>query len=261
MAVTGVTLEDKRGLHEVLTPRTVLVLSASCCGGRSEQGRVGQVGWAAMGVLSEFESKQLLASHGIVVSQDKLAESADEAVAASEEIGGPVAVKLCSRSLAHKSERGLVRLGLGNPEEVRSAAEGLLAAATEDDGDVALLVSEMVTGHRELIAGVVHTGQFGAALMLGLGGVLAEAMGEAVFRLIPVSAADCQDMIDDLGMAALLGPLRGEPAVNRIALTEALLGLAEVAGHEGIEAIDVNPLVIREGLPVAVDALVIMSDT
>lgn len=212
-----------------------------------------------MGVLSEFESKRLLASHGVVVSRDRLAQSADEAVAAATEIGGPVALKLCGPSLAHKSERGLVRLGLDGPDGVRFAADDLLAAATEDDGEVALLVSEMVVGHRELIAGVVLTEQFGAALMLGLGGVLAEAIGEAVFRLLPASQADCLDMIDDLGIPELLGPLRGEPAVDRDALAETLLGLADAASGEGIEAIDVNPLVIKDGLPVAVDALVVMS--
>ncbi|WP_419845861.1 acetate--CoA ligase family protein [Candidatus Poriferisocius sp.] len=212
-----------------------------------------------MGVLSEFESKRLLASHGVVVSRDKLAQSADEAVAAAQEIGGPVALKLCGPSLAHKSERGLVRLGLDGPDAVRFTAEDLLAAATEDDGEVALLVSEMVVGHRELIAGVVLTEQFGAALMLGLGGVLAEAIGEAVFRLLPASQADCQDMIDDLGIPELLGPLRGEPAVDRDALAQTLLGLAEAAGGDGVQAIDVNPLIIRDGQPVAVDALVVVS--
>lgn len=209
--------------------------------------------------MSEFESKRLLARHGVVVSRDKLARSADEAVAAASEIGGPVAVKLCGPSLAHKSERGLVRLGLDGPDAVRLAAEDLLAAATADDGEVAVLVSEMVAGHRELIAGVVVTEQFGAALMLGLGGVLAEAIGEAVFRLLPASEADCEDMIDDLGISALLGPLRGEPAVDRDALTATLLGLAEAAEGDGIQAIDVNPLVVRDGLPVAVDALVVVS--
>ena len=212
-----------------------------------------------MGVLSEFESKRLLASHGVVVSRDRLAQSADEAVAAATEIGGPVALKLCGPSLAHKSERGLVRLGLDGPDAVRSAAKDLLAAATEDDGEVALLVSEMVVGHRELIAGVVLTEQFGAALMLGLGGVLAEAIGEAVFRLLPASQADCLDMIDDLGIPELLGPLRGEPAVDRDALAQTLLGLAEAAGGDGVQAIDVNPLIIRDGQPVAVDALVVVS--
>ena len=212
-----------------------------------------------MGVLSEFESKQLLARHGVVVSQDRLARSADEAVAAAAEIGGPVAVKLCGPALAHKSDRGLVRLGLDSPDAVRSAAGRLLAAATDDDGEVALLVSEMVSGHRELIAGVVHTEHFGPALMLGLGGVLAEAVSEAVFRLLPVSETDCRDMIDDLGVPALLGPLRGEPAVDRDALTTALLGLANAAHKNSVEAIDVNPLVVRDGRPVAVDALVVMS--
>lgn len=211
--------------------------------------------------MSEFESKQLLARHGVVVSRDLLARSADEAVAAAAEIDGAVVVKLCGPSLAHKSERGLVRLGLDSSEGVRLAAQDLLAAATPDDGEVALLISEMVAGHRELIAGVVLTEQFGAALMLGLGGVLAEAVGEAVFRLLPVSGVDCQDMIDDLGLAALLGPVRGEPAVDRNALVNSLLGLGEAAEVEDVEAIDVNPLVIREGLPVAVDALVVLSDS
>ena len=212
---------------------------------------------SGMGGLSEFESKLLLASYGLAVSRDKLAVSADEAVAAAEEIGGPVAVKLCGPALAHKSEQGLVRLGLDSPDAVRAAAEDLLAAAAEDNGEVALLVSEMVSGHRELIAGVVRTEQFGAVLMLGVGGILAEAVGEAVFRLLPVSGADCQDMIDDLGMDALLAPLRGEPGVDRNALVDALLALGKAASGDEIETIDVNPLVIRGGLPVAVDALVV----
>ncbi|WP_419925653.1 acetate--CoA ligase family protein [Candidatus Poriferisocius sp.] len=211
-----------------------------------------------MGALSEFESKRLLADHGVVVSRDRLAGSADEAVAAASDIGGPVALKLCGPSLAHKSERGLVRLGLDGPDAVRLAAHDLLAASTEDDGEVALLVSEMVAGHRELIAGIVVTEQFGPALMLGLGGVLAEAIGQAVFRLLPASEADCEDMIDDLAIPALLGPLRGEPAVDRDALTAALSGLAVAGGGDGIKAIDVNPLVIRDGRPVAVDALVVV---
>ena len=117
----------------------------------------------------------------------------------------------------------------------------------------------MVIGHREFIAGVVHTEQFGAALMLGLGGVLAEAVGEAVFRLLPVTEADCRDMIDDLGISALLAPLRGEPAVNQDALVTTLLDLAQAGCEDGVEAIDVNPLVIRDGRPVAVDGLVVMS--
>ncbi len=228
-------------------------------GSRSERSRRRQIAWAAMVAFSEFESKQLLANHGVEVSRDKLAQSAEEAVEAAAEIGGPVAVKLCGPSLSHKSERGLVRLGLDTPEGVHSAAEDLLALVTEEDGEVALLVSEMVGGHRELIAGVVHTEQFGAALMLGLGGVLAEAVGEAVFRLLPVSEADCRDMIDDLDFSALLAPLRGEPAVNRDALVATLMGLAQAGCEDGIEAIDVNPLVVRDGRPVAVDGLVVMS--
>ncbi len=212
-----------------------------------------------MGALSEFDSKRLLANHGVPVSRDELVRTPKEAVAAAATIGGAVAVKLCGEALAHKSDRGLVRLGLDNPEAVRSAGEELLAAATENDGDVGLLVSEMVSGHRELIAGAALTPQFGTVLMLGLGGVLAEAIGATVFRLLPVGETDCQDMIDDLGFPNLLGPQRGEPAVDRDALTATLLALARAARENDVETLDVNPLVIRDGLAVAVDALVVTS--
>ncbi len=211
-----------------------------------------------MRTLSEHESKRLLARYGVTVSRDRLAQSADEAVEAAAELGGPVAVKLCGPALAHKSERGLVRLGLAGPDAVRAAADELLACSTGDD-EIGLLVSEMVTGRRELIAGVVATEQFGPALMLGLGGVLAEAVGEVVFRLLPVTEADCHDMIDDLGFPALLGACRGEPAVDRAALATTLRGLAQATEQEAIAEIDVNPLVVRDGVPVAVDALVVMA--
>ena len=212
-----------------------------------------------MSTLSEHESKRLLARYGVTVSRDRLAQTADEAVEAAAELGGPVAVKLCGPALAHKSERGLVRLGLAGPDDVRAAADELLASSTDGDAEIGLLVSEMVAGRRELIAGVVATEQFGPALMLGLGGVLAEAVGEVVFRLLPVTEADCHDMIDDLGFPALLGACRGEPAVDRAALATTLRGLAQAAEQEAIAEIDVNPLVVRDGVPVAVDALVVMA--
>jgi acetyl-CoA synthetase (ADP-forming) len=115
----------------------------------------------------------------------------------------------------------------------------------------------MVPGSRELIAGFVRDDEFGPCVMVGLGGVLAEALGDVAFRLAPLEAVDADDLVDDLSSQALLGALRGEPAVDRSALAGILLGLA-AAGHddERIRSIDLNPLIVSAGIPVAVDALV-----
>ena len=210
-----------------------------------------------MPTLSEAESKALLARHGVPVPGEALATTPDEAVEAAGRIGYPVVVKLCGAGIAHKTERGLVKLGLRDADAVRSAAADLLAEARPEDGDVALLVAEMVSGDRELIAGFLRDNEFGPCVMLGIGGIFAEALGDVAFRLAPLDAADAADLVDDLAHQALLGPVRGEPPVDRAALARILLALAEVGdGDERIRSIDLNPLIVAGGLPVAVDALV-----
>jgi acetyl-CoA synthetase (ADP-forming) len=207
--------------------------------------------------LSEAESKALLARHGIPVPAEALVTSPEEAAEAAERIGFPVVVKLCGAAIAHKTERGLVKLGLRDAAAVGAAAADLLAAARPEDGDVGLLVGAMVSGSRELIAGFVRDDEFGPCVMLGIGGVLAEAVGDVGFRLAPLERVDADDLIDDLTNQALLGAVRGEPAVDRSALAGILLGLAAVGGDdERIRSIDLNPLIVSGGVPVAVDALV-----
>lgn len=210
-----------------------------------------------MATLSEAESKALLARHGVPVAAEELAQSAEEAVAAAERIGFPVVVKLCGAGIAHKTERGLVKLGLRDAAAVKKAAAGLLDAARPEDGDVGLLIGAMVAGAREFIAGYVRDDEFGPCVMLGVGGVLAEAVADVAFRLVPLAPVDAEDLIDDLAGQALLGPVRGEPAVDRAALAGILCGLAAVGeGDERIRSIDVNPLIVCDGIPTAVDALV-----
>jgi acetyl-CoA synthetase (ADP-forming) len=215
-----------------------------------------------MPTLSEAASKALLATHGVPMPGERVVRDAEAAVAAARELGGPVVVKLCGDAIAHKTERGLVRLDLRDDASVRDAATALLAAATPDDGPVELLVAPMVRGTRELIAGVVHDEQFGACVMLGIGGVLAEAIADVTFRLVPITEADAREMIDDLASQPLLGPSRGEPAVDRDALVAVLLGLSALARSDpGVRSIDLNPLVVSpaDGRPVPVDALVEMA--
>ena len=183
-----------------------------------------------------------------------------EAVAAADQLGYPVVVKLGGDNIAHKTERGLVRLRLSNSEAVSEAATSLLAAATAADGDVHLLVAPMISGTRELIAGMLVDPQFGPTVMLGIGGVMAEVIADVAFRPAPVDEAGAASMIDSLRMQGLLDAFRGEPAVNRSQLISTIVGLSRVAMERNdIVSVDVNPLIVREnGDVVAVDALVEM---
>lgn len=207
--------------------------------------------------LSEARSKQLLARFGVPVLPERSAATAAEAVAAATELGFPVVAKLCGDAIAHKTERGLVCLNLGDATAVHEAADALLAAATPADGAVELLVAPMVKGSRELIAGVHTDGQFGRCVMVGFGGILAEAIADVSFRLVPLDRIDADEMIDELQTQALLGPFRGEPAVDRDALAATIMGLSALAEAEpDVVSVDVNPLIVVAGRPVAVDALV-----
>jgi acetyl-CoA synthetase (ADP-forming) len=211
--------------------------------------------------LSEAASKALLTTHGVPVPDERTAATVAGAVEAAEQIGYPVVLKLCGDRIAHKTERGLVRLQLADRAAVEIAAGELLSAAQPSDGDVELLVAPMLRANRELIAGVHRDPQFGPCVMVGIGGVLAEALGDVAFRLVPITPTDAEEMIDDLAMRELLEPFRGEPAVDRVELAKILLGLSETARTEPrIESIDLNPLLVVDGRPIAVDALVELAD-
>jgi acetate---CoA ligase (ADP-forming) subunit beta len=207
--------------------------------------------------LSESDSLQLVARYGVPVAPERLAATPDAAVSAAADAGYPVVVKLHGDAIAHKTERGLVRLGLRDAAAVHDAATALLAAALPGDGDVELLVAPMVTGARELIAGVHTDPQFGRCVMVGIGGVLTEALGDVAFRLVPLSEADADDMLTELQTQALLGPVRGEEAVDRGAVRDVLMALSRLAEQESdVVAVDLNPLIVSRGFPIAVDALV-----
>jgi acyl-CoA synthetase (NDP forming) len=212
--------------------------------------------------LSEAQSKELLESYGVEIAAERVVTSPGEAAVAAVEIGLPAVVKLNGEGIAHKTERGLVRLGLATAEAVRAAAGELLAAATPEDGDVDLIVARLVRGNRELIAGMVRDPQLGPAVMLGVGGVAAEALGDVAFRLVPLDRRNAHDLVGDLAAQALLGAFRGEPAVDRERLVDVLVALSRCAEeHPEIASIDVNPLIVCDGVPVAVDALVEVDTT
>jgi acetyltransferase len=208
--------------------------------------------------LSEAASKALLVPYGLTVAGERVVHDAITAVDAAEDLGYPVVAKLVGDSIAHKTERGLVRLGLSDGPAVERAAAELLAAARPDDGDVAVLVAPMIVGNRELIAGLVRDQQFGPTVMLGVGGVLAEAIADVVFRPAPLDAVTAEEMIDGLATQGLLGAFRGEAAVSRGHLVDLLVGLGRLASERpDVRSVDVNPLIVTPGgIPIAVDALV-----
>jgi acetyl-CoA synthetase (ADP-forming) len=207
--------------------------------------------------LAEDASAALLAEYGVPVNPARRAVDVDAAVAAADEVGYPVVAKLVGDAIAHKTERGLVRLALADDDAVLAAAKELLAAARPEDGDVAVLVAPMVRGARELVAGLVRDPQFGPCVMVGIGGVLTEALGDVAFVPVPLDALDAVEAIESLRSQALLGAVRGEPAVDRDALVAVLLGLGALAeARPDVVSVDVNPLIVHEGRPIAVDALV-----
>ncbi len=213
---------------------------------------------ASTETLSEAASKALLADYSIPFAREAQVADAAQAVAAAEAIGFPVVLKLNGDAIAHKTERDLVRLSLPDAESVRAAAEELLGKARPEDGAVDLLVAEMVAGRRELIAGLVRDPQFGPVVLLGLGGILTEALGDVVFAAAPLDHAEAGRMIERLSASHLLTKsFRGEPPVDRDALCGILVGLSKLGVERpDVASVDLNPLILKGATPIAVDALV-----
>jgi len=212
--------------------------------------------------LSERASKALLADVGVPIAGERFVAGAEEAVEAANELGYPVVAKLNGDAIAHKTERGLVKLRLGDAAAVEAAATELLAAARPDDGDVDVLIAPMISGNRELIAGVVRDPQFGPTVMLGVGGILAEAVADVVFRPAPLDDVTAGEMIGDLATQKLLGAFRGEAAIDRTQLISVLVGLGKLADERpDVASVDINPLIVQaDGQVVAVDGLVELAD-
>lgn len=212
--------------------------------------------------LSESASKQLVREFGIPTSEEQRTPDSNGAVEAARAIGFPVVLKLNGDAIAHKTERDLVRLALTDEAAVRTAADELLASAQPGDGEVDLLVAEMVRGSRELICGLVRDPQFGPCVALGLGGILTEALGDVVFAAAPLERAAARALIGRLNASHLLTrPFRGEPAVDADALVDLLVGLGRLGCERpDVVSVDLNPVILAGARPVAVDALVELGD-
>ncbi len=216
---------------------------------------------AAGGPWSEDAARRLLAGAGVPVVPGGLAGSADEAVEIARRVGLPVALKICSAQITHKSDIGGVVLGLGSEAEVRAGYEKVRAAgqavpAASVDG---VLVTPMRTGGAELLAGVTVDPAFGPVLAVGLGGIWVEVLNDTSLRLLPVDAAEVRRMLGELRGLPLLQGARGATPANLDVAAEAIAGLGEVALalNGSLRALEVNPLWVNGDQVEALDVLVI----
>jgi len=218
--------------------------------------------------LSESESKQLLAAWDVTSARERRANSAEEAVAAAEQLGFPVALKVDSPDILHKTEAGVVRLNLGDATQVRTAYAETLANAKAHAPQARITgvsVQEMVGDGVEVIVGVSCDPQLGPVLLFGSGGVMVEVYNDVALRRCPITRSEAEAMIAEVKGARLLQGFRGGPAADIEALADTLVRVSHLAVHlEGhLAELDINPLmVLPSGQGVkAVDALVVLRGT
>lgn len=207
--------------------------------------------------LSEFESKQILSGYGIPVTMEKTATTMEETVSAANSIGYPVVLKASGEELQHKTELNLIRLDLKDASQVRQAYTELLEESTIPITEV--LIQQMLSGNRELLAGLKRDSQFGPCVVFGLGGILAEILEDVSIRVAPITTFDAMDMMENIRGKKILEPFRGKPQVDRKALAELLIALGTIGlENSAVAEIDINPIKLIDGRPVAVDALVVL---
>lgn len=207
--------------------------------------------------LSEYESKQVLAAYRIPVTIEELVDNAEDLIKTVANIGYPVVMKGCSADIAHKTEKGLIRVDVRNDEEASSAFKEITAAM--DVADKAVLVQQMVKGQRELVVGLTRDPQFGPCVMFGLGGIFTEVLNDTAFRIAPLEKRDALEMMQELKAHRILEDLRGMAPADKDVLAEILVTVGQIGiENEAIKEIDINPVIISDGKPVAVDALVVL---
>jgi acyl-CoA synthetase (NDP forming) len=212
--------------------------------------------------LLENEARRLLAAHGVMVARHLLARSVEEAVAAARAIEGPVAMKIVSPDILHKSDAGGVMLDLAGDASVAAAFGRIMENASRFDAaaDIrGVLVTPMLREGLEIIVGTKIDDQFGPVIMFGIGGVLVEVLKDVVFRVLPISRRSARQMVAEIRSARLLEGFRGNPPRDRRAIVNLLLTVSEIVeAYPWIRELDLNPvLVYEEGVSIA-DARILL---
>jgi acyl-CoA synthetase (NDP forming) len=217
---------------------------------------------ASGGTLDADRARTVLTSFGVPLAGEVVADSADAAVASADLFGYPVVMKIASADFPHKSDAGLVAVGVGDADAARATYTQLVERAAEVDASArvdGVLVQQMVTGGVEMIVGITHDSQLGAAVMVGTGGIFAEVLRDVAVRPLPLDAADAHEMVKSLRGYALLQGARGRPPANVDALVGVVMAVAHLASACGdqIAELDLNPVIVNAERAVAVDSLII----
>jgi len=215
--------------------------------------------------LDELAGKQLLAAFGIAVPKSLVVRDAGEAASVFAALKPPLALKVTSPDILHKSDVGGVRVGLTSSEAIVEAISEMMAvpqiASARVDG---FLVEEMAPAGQEIVVGGVRDPQFGPLVMVGLGGVFVEVLADVAFRICPITRLDAGEMLDELKGAPLLRGARGRLPASRAAIVDVLL---KVGGEDGllmrhaadIQEADINPIIVSADGAVAVDARFVLT--
>jgi acetate---CoA ligase (ADP-forming) len=221
---------------------------------------------ACAGKLSEREAKQLLAAYGFPITREKLASTPEQAVAHAGDIGGPVALKIDSPGIPHKTEAGAIRLGVQGERAVREAYTQVIEAARRYAPSAQIngvLVQEMVRPGIEMMLGVMRDPVFGPIVAVGLGGIHVEVLKDIAYRSAPLTPQQASDMVNELRGVKVLHGVRGMPSRDMMAVIDLVVRLSWFAHdfRDDIRELDINPLVVFEDGAGAriVDALIVRS--
>ncbi|NPA48120.1 MAG: acetyl-CoA synthetase [Thermococci archaeon] len=213
--------------------------------------------------MVEYEAKQVLKAYGLPVPYEKLATTVDEAIAYAGEIGYPVAMKLMSPQILHKSDARVVVLNVKDPEELKKKWEEIHENARRYRPDaqiLGVLIAPMLKPGREIIIGVTEDPQFGHAIMFGLGGIFVEVLKDVTFRIIPITERDARRMIKEIKGYPILAGARGEAPADIDAIVDLLLKVSKLVDdlRDYIKEMDLNPVFVYEKGAVIVDARIIL---
>lgn len=217
---------------------------------------------AAAGAVASVPAQRLLEACGVATARIALAQSAEEAVSAAQALGYPVALKIESPDILHKTEAQGVQLGLKDAAAVRTAFAAVMAGARRYQADARIeevVVQAMAGGDVELVIGLHNDAVFGVVVMVGLGGIHIEVLKDVAFRKAPVTAAEAGRMLDELKGRAILGGVRGRAAVNREALERMISAVSVFGAAAGgrLRELDLNPVLAGSDGAVAVDWLMV----
>jgi acyl-CoA synthetase (NDP forming) len=228
---------------------------------RAERANAPTVEWShasSNGIWAETDGRRLLEAAGVPIVPGELARSADEAVIVADQLGYPVALKICGAGIAHKSDSGGVALELASATAVRDAYARMLGRAGELQIE-GVLVAAMRSGGHELLAGITVDQTFGPVLAVGMGGIWVETLGDVVLRVLPIEQADARDMLGELKAATVLRGARGGASADLDRVAEVLARITRAASMVGprLGALEVNPLWCRGEQVEALDVLVV----